>query len=250
MIKFFRHIRRSLIQENKMGKYFKYAIGEILLVVIGILIALQINNWNEDKKDRAEERNALIDLKEEFLYNSNVFDNHLNSKKEANQNWIKLIDTLSNPSTLNDGSIRRTRSGSDTYILSQSVFDKLLFTGAIDKIENDSLKTLLSSWNYIYKEYQDDEIMHSEFVEKELSLYEMKLIPFHYLKNGRGNKLPSPFYSSNELNQYYISANNDFYYRNLLLRNQYYINNVIKEGNILQETMNKIIRLLDQEISK
>ena len=52
MIKFFRHIRRSLINENRMGKYFKYAVGEIILVVIGILIALQINNWNENKKNR------------------------------------------------------------------------------------------------------------------------------------------------------------------------------------------------------
>ncbi len=48
MIKFFRHIRRSLLNDNKMGKYFKYAFGEIVLVVIGILIALQINNWNEN----------------------------------------------------------------------------------------------------------------------------------------------------------------------------------------------------------
>lgn len=49
MIKFFRHIRRTLIQENKMGKYFKYAIGEIALVMIGILLALQVNNWNEKR---------------------------------------------------------------------------------------------------------------------------------------------------------------------------------------------------------
>jgi len=50
MIKFFRNRRQNLIMENKTGKYLKYAIGEIILVVIGILIALQINNWNETQK--------------------------------------------------------------------------------------------------------------------------------------------------------------------------------------------------------
>jgi len=55
MIKLFRHIRQNLIMENKTSKYLKYAIGEIVLVVIGILIALQINNWNEQrKKDKLE----------------------------------------------------------------------------------------------------------------------------------------------------------------------------------------------------
>jgi len=47
MIKVFRKVRQNLIMENKTSKYFKYAIGEIVLVVIGILIALQINNWND-----------------------------------------------------------------------------------------------------------------------------------------------------------------------------------------------------------
>ena len=50
MIKFFRRIRYDLMEKNKTGKYFKYAVGEIVLVVIGILIALQINNWNEQRK--------------------------------------------------------------------------------------------------------------------------------------------------------------------------------------------------------
>ena len=66
MIKFFRKIRLELMNQNKMGKYFKYAIGEIILVVIGILIALQINNWNEDKNLQNKEQALLIKLKEDL----------------------------------------------------------------------------------------------------------------------------------------------------------------------------------------
>ena len=53
MIKFFRKIRYNLMEQNKTGKYFKYAIGEIVLVVIGILIALSINNWNRNEKTKS-----------------------------------------------------------------------------------------------------------------------------------------------------------------------------------------------------
>ena len=69
MIKFFRHIRKSLLMENKTSKYFKYAIGEIVLVVIGILIALSINNWNEQRKDRKLENELLVQLQSEFESN-------------------------------------------------------------------------------------------------------------------------------------------------------------------------------------
>ena len=62
MIKFFRKIRYDLIVTNKTAKYFKYAIGEIVLVVIGILIALSINNWNEDRKSRKQEVKYLKNL--------------------------------------------------------------------------------------------------------------------------------------------------------------------------------------------
>ena len=59
MIKFFRKIRYDLMENNNTGKYLKYAIGEIILVVIGILIALQINNWNETNKERSYENYIL-----------------------------------------------------------------------------------------------------------------------------------------------------------------------------------------------
>ena len=63
MIKFFRKIRRSLLTENKFSKYMLYAIGEIILVVFGILIALSINNWNEVNKTKAKEIEMLNDFK-------------------------------------------------------------------------------------------------------------------------------------------------------------------------------------------
>jgi len=63
MIKFFRKIRQNLLIENKTGKYLKYAFGEIVLVVIGILIALSINNWNEGRKLRNQEFKILIEIR-------------------------------------------------------------------------------------------------------------------------------------------------------------------------------------------
>ncbi|WP_211356669.1 DUF6090 family protein [Polaribacter glomeratus] len=69
MIKFFRRIRKTILTENlpeaqkkTTGKYFKYAIGEIVLVVIGILIALQINNWNELQKNKKQELVILTNI--------------------------------------------------------------------------------------------------------------------------------------------------------------------------------------------
>ena len=69
MIKFFRHIRKSLLMENKTAKYFKYAIGEIILVVIGILIALQLNNANEERKLKEKESHALTEIVSDLSHN-------------------------------------------------------------------------------------------------------------------------------------------------------------------------------------
>ena len=76
MIKFFRQIRQSLLSEGKTRKYLLYAIGEILLVVVGILIALQVNNWNETRKEFKTENEFISSVR-----------NDLNQDKE----FIKLI---------------------------------------------------------------------------------------------------------------------------------------------------------------
>ena len=66
MIKFFRSIRRALLAENKFSKYLLYAIGEIVLVVIGILIALQINNWNEERKEFRKSKALLEEFRRDL----------------------------------------------------------------------------------------------------------------------------------------------------------------------------------------
>lgn len=77
MIKFFRHIRKSLLMENKVSKYILYVFGEIVLVVIGILIALQINNNNQAKKDRTFELKMLTEISKSLESDISYLRNHL-----------------------------------------------------------------------------------------------------------------------------------------------------------------------------
>ena len=72
MIKFFRSIRKRLLNQNKLGKYLIYAGGEILLVVIGILIALQVNNWQQEKRNSIKEHDVLEQLKAGFESNDRL----------------------------------------------------------------------------------------------------------------------------------------------------------------------------------
>ena len=74
MIKLLRNIRQKTLIENKFGKYLTYAIGEIFLVVIGILIALSINNWNDNRKECLEENELLTQLQSEFTNNLEQID--------------------------------------------------------------------------------------------------------------------------------------------------------------------------------
>ena len=94
MIKFFRKIRKDLMEKNKTGKYLKYAIGEIVLVVIGILIALSINNWNENNKQRIKEKAILENLKtslEDDILNHNF---HFQVYEDAKYSIQFLIEYM------------------------------------------------------------------------------------------------------------------------------------------------------------
>ena len=100
MIKFFRKIRQRLLSENKFGIYLTYAIGEIVLVVIGILIALQINNWNEAKKTQEKERQVLTEIISDLDYTLIDLDrvirkrtNNLNKTTNSLKTLITVLET-------------------------------------------------------------------------------------------------------------------------------------------------------------
>ena len=99
MIKFFRKIRYDLMKKNKTGKYFKYAIGEIILVVIGILIALQINNWNETRKLQNTTKSIYSIIKTDLLTDIENIDMVL-ARSVKREGFLKRI--ISNDMTEDD----------------------------------------------------------------------------------------------------------------------------------------------------
>ena len=102
MIKFFRKIRQNLLSEGKTGKYLKYAIGEIFLVVIGILIALQINNWNEHRKDLAQEQLILKQLRAKYQNNLQQLNEKILMRTQAMSSCNALLATIDDPSQLDE----------------------------------------------------------------------------------------------------------------------------------------------------
>ena len=158
MIKFFRHIRRSLIQKNQMGKYFKYAIGEILLVVIGILIALQINNWNEDRKEIIEERSILQNLYDEFSENKKVYAQNIVETKSAKQLGYRIMNLMGKP----EAKIKTENIDSLLYFVlepgefrpSENTINDLIQSGRLRLLRNKKLKTLLYNWQSQLKDVE------------------------------------------------------------------------------------------------
>ena len=168
MIKFFRKIRQNLLSKGKTGKYMKYAIGEIILVVIGILIALSINNWNEYRKDRNREQAILKNLQIDFQTNiKNVNDAYSNFMVayEASANLLEIIraeDTISGSEIeqLLDDIINKTKS---LDIITGSI-DEMLNTGSINLIKNDVLRKHLSNWSYYQTDTEDDIVIYRDYL--------------------------------------------------------------------------------------
>ncbi len=163
MIKFFRHIRQSLIMENKTSKYFKYAIGEIILVVIGILIALSINNWNENRINSNKETAILANIHKEFKESKVQLDTVLKYHKTVHNSCAKImsyfpIKEKPEPAVLDSLSKYLLDSyGGYTFNPSQSSINALMSTSSFDIITDEKLRNRLISWNDLVEDYKEEE---------------------------------------------------------------------------------------------
>jgi len=150
MIKFFRQIRYKLMNENKTGKYFKYAIGEIILVVIGILIALQINNWNEQNKEDALEQEYYCRLLEDVDQDIEQIDGNIESvqtRLKSSNNAVRLL----NKSEVNKVEIGRELAFSINAILSDfssntSAFEDLKSGSNLNIIKDKSIIKAINNY--------------------------------------------------------------------------------------------------------
>ena len=245
MIKFFRHIRKDLMETGKTGRYLKYAIGEIFLVVIGILIALQLNNWNQNNALKKEEGKLMKSLRQEFSQNLEKFDSvytfHLNRKKS-----IEIV-TSTEIKNLSLDSLRSLLKGvgaNYTFDPFQGIYNSIINSGKIELISNDSLKQRISRFQDLLTDYQEEETNTMQFVQD-------NLYPF-IIDN---LKIISNIHESTEeekiaFKEDFIKLTESDKYQNILIYITAYMSDTFIEGPILREEMVAIIGLLGSEIEK
>jgi hypothetical protein len=181
MIKFFRKIRQKMLTENKFSKYLLYAIGEIILVVIGILIALQINNLNEQRKERNEEQKVLIILKEEFKLNLIQIESKIKLRDYIIQESAKVIDYIDEENfDVNLDTLIQKISPITLAPTFDPIQNELLTSEGIKLIRNEELKKYLSNWPSSYTDLKEQE---NEWVLMYNNITSPFLIDFGILRN-------------------------------------------------------------------
>ena len=189
MIKFFRKIRQNLLSEGKTGKYFKYAIGEIILVVIGILSALSINNWNEDRKEHGQEQELLKQLQSEFKSNLEQLDQKIAMRQMMISSSLKLLNYIDNVETRNNDSILKHTGQIVIAPTFDPIVNDIVSSGRIQLLQNGSLKEKLSRWTSEIVQVTEEEqvwLNHrtKHYIPILMELYSYRNVINNYWENG------------------------------------------------------------------
>lgn len=148
MIKFFRKIRQKLLTEHKFSKYLLYAVGEIILVVIGILIALQINNWNEGRNTNKKETLILNELLNSINNDLKAYEDYLIPRLERKQKGLDSLQTyIFDKKIIQDSLFLDFYSnlGQDVYMRFDNGPFEALKSSGLEIISSDSLRTAINN---------------------------------------------------------------------------------------------------------
>lgn len=180
MIKIFRNIRKALVSGNKTTKYLTYAFGEIVLVVIGILIALAINNYSERKKELKKEQAFLKEINLDFKSNKAQLDSIVKINKVSlhagrrlseilklfdfkNPKRNKSNDKVADSISYYNGLVWRNKS----FNPKNGTVEALLNSSSFDLITNDALRRNLISWKDVLGDYLEEEQFAINFLFNE-----------------------------------------------------------------------------------
>ena len=171
MIKFFRRIRQRLLSENKIIKYLLYAVGEIVLVVIGILIALNINNWNQEIKTKKQEIKILAELKNDLKTNLNEIIETYNTTRSRQLSTVLILDYFENNKTIDD-SLKQAFENINMdglFNIANTTF-KYIESEGINSLSNDTLRIRVTEMyerhlkNIVTRENRTWEIVNEELL--------------------------------------------------------------------------------------
>ncbi|WP_370476951.1 DUF6090 family protein [Tamlana flava] len=255
MIKFFRNIRKNLLAEGKTANYLKYAIGEIVLVVIGILIALQINNWNERRKQRTEEIEILKNIKSDFANTIIEFEENNAFKKRiisTSAVIYEVIHTKRNPYTEKQlDSLISELLINPTYNGQSETLNILFNSGKINIISNDSIKNKLVLWPQQVEDMTEDEVYGSNIVYNNLYPILKRYVSLYNVNNQLQYKFKLVDYSSqSSFTSDYYSLLNTMEFESTLASRELTISVSLILSLELIETAEEIIAMIDKEIKK
>ena len=144
MIKFLRHMRKNLLNEGKTSRYIKYAIGEIILVVIGILIALAVNNWNQQKKDRRLGKDLIgrihADLVQDTLYFRQTIQQNKLLREDIKDLLSRLYQGVNSIEQVQEMSRVYDKALDQVFLINDNTYKSMISSGTLGLIENQKLK--------------------------------------------------------------------------------------------------------------
>jgi len=250
MIKFFRKIRHKLLSENKFSKYLIYAIGEIVLVVIGILIAFGINSWWSEVQRREMEVVMLHGFQKDFLVNADLLDNI----KEQHRKALVASDVLAE---LVGPRVELTVTHDSISSLLQSLrnnwsFDpvtgtlkSLLNSGDISLIQNWELRTSLVSWLDNVEDLNEDEMIQRNEIQQRLTPFLVEHIPLRQIIRANQQDVHIDSFSTD-----YVYLLRDRTFQNLIEVRRSFAINILGELDVVERECDKILRLTKENLKK